>query len=118
MALGDKNYGMGDTLRKTVNKLPADIETFRKPAPTLASATTLAPLVPVTIVSGTTAIVNITVPKRVRRAGGGRITLIPTGVFTWTAAGNIALAGTAVVGKALEFLYDKTTNKWYPSYIA
>lgn len=118
MALGDKNYGLGLGLRKTINKLPADIEIFRKPAPTLASAAALAPVAPVTIVSGTAAIANITVPKRVKRAGGGRITLIPTGIFTWTAAGNIALAGTAVVGKALEFLYDKTTNKWYPSYIA
>jgi hypothetical protein len=44
--------------------------------------------------------------------------LIPTGVFTWTTAGNIALAGTAVVSKALTMTYDATTTKWYPSYIA
>jgi hypothetical protein len=44
----------------------------------------------------------------------GSITIIPTGIFTTTAAGNIALASTAVVGKALIMTYDGT--KWYPSY--
>ena len=48
--------------------------------------------------------------------GGGQITLIPTGVFTTTNAGNIAIASTAVVGKALTMTYDSTTTKWYPSY--
>jgi hypothetical protein len=50
-------------------------------------------------------------------ASGGAITLIPTGIFTWTTAGNIALAGTAVVSKALTMTYDATTTKWYPSYV-
>ena len=38
------------------------------------------------------------------------------GIFTITTAGNIALAGTAVVGKALIMTYDNTTSKWYSSY--
>ena len=38
------------------------------------------------------------------------------GIFTITTAGNIALASTAVVGKALIMTYDNTTSKWYPSY--
>jgi hypothetical protein len=42
--------------------------------------------------------------------------LIPTGIFTTTTAGNIALASTAVVNKALYMIYDPTTAKWYPSY--
>lgn len=83
--------------------------------PVIASATTVAPTHRIHIVSGTTAIVNITVPD----AGfQGTIILLPTGIFTWTAAGNIALAGTAVVGKALHMTYNNVTAKWYPSYIA
>ena len=86
-------------------------------APTIASATTIAPTKPITFISGTTAIVTITAPSPIS-LGGGSIVLIPTGIFTWTTAGNIALAGTAVVNKALTFVYDVTTTKWYPSYIA
>jgi len=86
-------------------------------APTVASATTIAPTKAITFISGTTAIVTITAPSPIS-TGGGSITLIPTGIFTWTAAGNIALAGTAVVSKALTLVYDVTTAKWYPSYTA
>jgi hypothetical protein len=86
-------------------------------APTIASATTIAPTAQITFISGTTAVVTITAAAPIS-AGGGTITLIPTGVFTWTTAGNIALAGTAVVSKALTMTYDVTTTKWYPSYIA
>jgi hypothetical protein len=86
-------------------------------APTIASATTIAPTKPITFISGTTAIVTITAPSPIS-VGGGSITLIPTGIFTWTTAGNIALAGTAVVSKALTLVYDVTTAKWYPSYTA
>ncbi len=84
------------------------------PAPTIASATTIQPLTPVIFVSGTTAIATITKP--IEMVGGGSITIIPTGIFTTTTAGNIALASTAVVNKALLMTYDATTVKWYPSY--
>ena len=84
-------------------------------APTIASATTIAPTEPITFISGTAAIVTITAPSPIS-SGGGKITLIPTGVFTTTNAGNIAIATTAVVGKALTMTYDSTTTKWYPSY--
>ena len=86
-------------------------------APTIASATTIAPTKPITFISGTTAVVTITAPSPIS-LGGGSIVLIPTGIFTWTTAGNIALAGTAVVSKALTLVYDVTTTKWYPSYTA
>jgi len=66
-------------------------------------------------VTGALAITGITVPFV---GFSGDIILIPTGAFTWTTATNIALAGTAVVGKALVFTYVPATNKWYPSYIA
>ena len=85
-------------------------------APTIASAATIAPTTQIAFVSGTAAVVTITAPAPIS-AGGGTITLIPTGVFTWTAAGNIAVLGTAVVGRALTMIYDVTTTKWYPSYV-
>ena len=86
-------------------------------APTIASAATIAPTKAITFISGTTAVVTITAPSPIS-TGGGSIVLIPTGIFTWTTAGNIALAGTAVVSKALTLVYDVTTAKWYPSYTA
>jgi len=85
-------------------------------APTIASATTIAPTTPIVFVSGTTAVVTITAAAPIS-TGGGTITLIPTGAFTWTAAGNIAVLGTAVVSRALTMTYDVTTTKWYPSYV-
>ena len=85
-------------------------------AGTIASAATVAPTAPVTIISGTAAIVTITAPAPISSTGG-TITFIPTGAFTWTTAGNIAVAGTAVVSRALTFTYDATTVKWYPSYV-
>jgi hypothetical protein len=84
-------------------------------APTIASATTIAPTQQIAFVSGTTAIATITPPAPIA-SGGGQITLIPTGAFTTTTAGNIAIATTAVVGKALVMTYDTTAAKWYPSY--
>jgi hypothetical protein len=69
----------------------------------------------VTRISGTNAIVTLSLPYP---GFQGTIVLIPTGIFTWTAAGNIGLAGTAVVGKALHMTYLPATGKWYPNYIA
>jgi hypothetical protein len=86
-------------------------------APIIASAAAIAPVTPVAFVSGVAAIATITAPSPIN-GGGGRITLIPTGLFTWTAVGNIALAGNAVVNKALDMTYDAVALKWYPSYIA
>jgi hypothetical protein len=85
-------------------------------APTIASATTIAPTTPIVFISGTTAVVTITAAAPIS-TGGGTITLIPTDIFTWTTAGNIALAGTAVVSRTLTMTYDATTTKWYPSYV-
>ena len=84
-------------------------------APTIASASTIAPAKQVSFVSGTTTISTITAPAPIS-SGGGQITLIPTGLWSTDTAGNIALATTAVVSKALILTYDTTTGKWYPSY--
>jgi hypothetical protein len=95
------------------DRLPAI--SFANVAPTVASATSIIISAPVTFVSGTTAIETIAAPD-LTATGGAQITLIPTGIFTTTTAGNIALATTAVVSRALTLTYDSATAKWYPSY--
>jgi hypothetical protein len=66
-------------------------------------------------ITGVLAITGFNIPEGFN---GGSFTVIPDGIFTWTNATNIAVAGTSVVGKALTFTYDPATNKFYPSYIA
>jgi hypothetical protein len=85
-------------------------------APTIASAATIQPVAPITFVSGTTAISTITPPPEM--VGGGQITLIPTGLWTTSVVtgGNIALASTAVLNRALILTYNTATGLWYPSY--
>lgn len=82
---------------------------------TIASATTIAPTTLVTFISGTTGLATITPPTNLLTSGGFLI-LIPTGIFTTVTTGNIALATTTVVNKALIMVYDALTAKWYPSY--
>jgi hypothetical protein len=84
-------------------------------APTIASAATIAPTKMISFISGTTQITTITAPSPIS-SGGGVIVLIPTGAWTTGTSGNIAIATTAVVSKALFMTYDITTAKWYPSY--
>lgn len=85
------------------------------PAPTIASATTIAPTTRFVFISGTEAISTITPPASFS-TGGGQIILIPTDLFTTVTGGNIALGTTAVVGKAIQMTYDSGTALWYPSY--
>ena len=83
----------------------------------IASASTIAPTESVHHVTGTTTISTITAPSGFAVSGaGGQITLIPDGLWATNTAGNIALATTAVVSKALIMTYDNATSKWYPSY--
>lgn len=82
--------------------------------PTIASAATIAPTYRYHVVSGTAAIVTITPPFPSFR---GRITFIPTGIWTWTAAGNIFVAGTTTAGNGVPVDFDFDGNKWYPSRI-
>jgi len=103
---------VSDTMQ---NLIVANLTATSAAAPTIASATTIAPTKAITFISGVTPIVTITAPSPIS-LGGGQITLIPTGIFTTTTAGNIALASTAIVSKALVMTYDTTTAKWYPSY--
>lgn len=64
--------------------------------------------------TGTAAMTGITVPYP---TFCGRITILPGGAFTWTNATNIAVAGTAVANRAVDFIYDPIRAKWYPSYV-
>lgn len=83
----------------------------------IASASTIAPTTGVVHITGTTAIATITAPTSCTTSGTAcQITLIPDGAFTTTTAGNIALASTAVVSKAMVMTYDAGAAKWYPSY--
>ena len=84
-------------------------------APTIASAATIAPTSYITFISGVTTINTITAPSPLSTYGG-QIVLIPTGLFSTGVVGNIAIATTAVVSRALIMVYDTTTAKWYPSY--
>lgn len=63
---------------------------------------------------GTNAMTGITVPYADFQ---GTIIVEPGAAFTWTAATNIAVAGTAVLNRAVHFTYDPYRNKWYPSYV-
>jgi hypothetical protein len=77
----------------------------------LASADTLMPTHPIHKVSGSHSPVrSIHVPPGFT----GPLFLTPTGSWAWDTSGNIALSGTAVVGKLLIMVYDGTA--WYPSY--
>ena len=84
--------------------------------PALASAATIAPVTKITHVTGVASIVNITPPHD---GFVGPIYLIADGAWTWTAAGNIAVACTTVVtvGKFYGFVYDPATAKWYPGVV-
>jgi hypothetical protein len=83
---------------------------------TIASASGITPTKEITYISGTAAIATINSQPPLT-ANNGTIILIPTGVFTWTTADNIAVAGTAVVGRALHMTYVSGNAKWYPSYV-
>jgi hypothetical protein len=79
--------------------------------PAVASATTIAPKFLFQHVTGTTPIVNITVPTGL--VSGTRVTLIADAVWSVTNAGNITgTTGTIVVGNAYPFIYDATAGKF------
>lgn len=84
--------------------------------PSLASAATIAPNYGVHHVTGVVAIVNITAPYT---GFQGPVVFIPdSGIWTWTAAGNIGVAGTvtAANGVPVTFFFDGL--KWWPDRIS
>lgn len=78
-----------------------------------SAAGLITPSGPLFHVTGALAVTGFTIPVGFN---GGSFTVIPDGAFTWTAANNIAIAGTAVVGVPITFFYDSNTGKFYPSY--
>lgn len=83
--------------------------------PAISAATgTLTLTQPITRITTTGAVATITVPWTGTFAG--QITLIPIVAFTTTIAGNIAVASTVTINRAITFTWSSATSKWYPSY--
>lgn len=84
--------------------------------PDLASAATVTPTHKIHRVSGTAAIATITVPYP---GFAGSVIFIPTAIWTWTAAGNILVAGTTTAATSpVTFTYNPVTDKWSASRLA
>ncbi len=79
-----------------------------------SAAGVILPSGPLFHVTGALAVTGFTIPVGFTH---GSFTVIPDGTFTWTAAGNIAVLGTAVVNRALTFTWDATNSKFIPSYV-
>jgi hypothetical protein len=78
-----------------------------------SAAGLITPSGPLFHVTGTAAITGFNIPVGFAY---GSFTIIPDGIFTTTTANNIAIASTAVVNKALTFVWDDTQSKFIPSY--
>lgn len=81
----------------------------------IASASTIAPVAYITHITGVVTVQTITPPAGFSTRGG-QLVLIPDAIWATNTSGNIALATTAVVSKALTMTYDPGTSKFYPSY--
>jgi hypothetical protein len=86
----------------------------------IASASTIAPTTAIAHVTGTTTIDTITPTSPFIHSGsGGRLTCIFDSICPWSAAGNIKVAGTPTTGgTTVDFTWDNSTSKWYPSRIS
>jgi hypothetical protein len=86
---------------------------------TVASAATILPTGPYFNMSGTGAIATITLPVGFNAQTGGCFIANPTGVWTWTAAGNIQTAGTVTAATTpVTFCWNVALQKWVPSRLA
>lgn len=104
-------------LNSAVPLFPLDTTGFS--APLVGGATNVAPG-PYFHLTGTTAMVTLTAPAGY--VEGGEINIVFDGSaagLTWTAAGNIAVAGTATTaGSMVTFIFDQGSGKWHPSRLA
>lgn len=84
---------------------------------TVASAAgAITPSGPYFDISGTSAITGFNIPLGFDTNKGGCFTAKPTGIWTWTAAGNIATAGTVTAATTpVTFCWDVAAQKWIPS---
>ncbi|MEO8129620.1 MAG: hypothetical protein ABJF23_17475 [Bryobacteraceae bacterium] len=79
----------------------------------LTAAATIGPANRTHHITGTSTVSTITASGM---TDGEILILIPDASFATNTSGNIALASTAVVNRALQFVWDATASKWYPSY--
>jgi hypothetical protein len=90
-------------------------------ASTVSSASTIAPVSPVSYVSGSATINVMTPPTGCTTSGVDcLLTLIASSGSSWTTAtgggtGGFASVSVAVPGQALGFIYDPAVNLWYPA---
>lgn len=80
-----------------------------------SAAGAITPSGPFFHITGALAVTGFTIPVGF---AGGCFTAITDGAMTWTAAGNIAIAsaGAQVAGQSVQFCWDATAAKWYPSH--
>jgi len=79
----------------------------------LASAATISPKTDVVYLSGTVSVSNI-VPSFGGGFSGTVFIVCTDGAVSFATSGNIAKAVTSVQNQALQFIYSKRLNKWYP----
>lgn len=94
---------------------------FAATATVASAASAITPSGPFFSISGTAAITGFNIPLGFNgtATGGGCFTANPTGIWTWTAAGNIAVAGTTTAAQiTVTFCWNAATSKWQPSRIS
>lgn len=91
---------------------PTWIQTATVPS----AAGAITPSGPYFNISGTSAITGFNIPLGFNTSLGGCFTANPTGIWTWTAAGNIATAGTVTAATTpVTFCWNVASSKWIPS---
>jgi hypothetical protein len=84
-----------------------------------SAAGQVTPSGPLFHINGTAAITGFLYPIGMNVGQlGGSFCVVPDAIFTWTAANNIAVLGSAVVNRTLCFTWDATNSKWNPSYVS
>jgi len=94
------------------NALPLLVES------TVASASSIAPVSAIVLITGTTQINTITVPTGCTTSGGNCYILLEadsaTGPFTLGTSGNIGVTLSPTAGTMVALAYRPATSKWYP----
>jgi hypothetical protein len=97
----------------------ANPSTWGQTATVASAAGAITPSGPYFNISGTAAITGFNIPVGFNTTQGGCFTANPTGIWTWTAAGNIATAGTTTAATTpVTFCWNVVSAKWIPSRLA
>jgi hypothetical protein len=79
-----------------------------------SAAGAVVPSGPLFHMTGTAAVTGFTLPLGI--VNGDSFCVLSDGVWTWTAAGNIAILGTSTAaGRQQCFVWDAAAVKWYPA---